>query len=104
MKRYDAIVVGGGVNGLTTAAYLGKSGRRVLLLEKNDTVGGLASTEQFTDGYKGNTVIDFVPWINDKVVSELKLESHGLRFTSSNSGVTTPAGNGKVLTLNSDFY
>ena len=104
MKRYDAIVVGGGVNGLTAAACLGKSGRRVLLLEKNDTVGGLASTEQFTDGYKSNTVIDFVPWINDQVVSELKLESHGLRFTSSNSGVTTPTGNGKVLTLNSNFH
>ena len=104
MKRYDAIVVGGGVNGLTTAACLGKSGRKVVLLEKNDTVGGLASTEQFADGYKSNTVIDSVPWINEQVVSELELENHGLRFTSSNSGVTTPAGSGKVLTLSSDSH
>ncbi|SVC43818.1 uncharacterized protein METZ01_LOCUS296672, partial [marine metagenome] len=86
--------VGGGVNGLTTAAYLGKSNRKVLLLEKNETVAGLASTEEFAPGFKCNTVTDFVPWINDQVVSELELESHGFRFTSSNSGVTTPAGNG----------
>ena len=104
MKRYDAIVVGGGVNGLTTAACLGKSGQKVLLLEKNDAVGGLASTEEFAEGYKSNTVIDSVPWINDQVVSELELEKHGLRLTSSNSGVTSPAGNGKVLTLSSDSH
>ncbi len=78
MKRYDAIVVGGGVNGLTTAACLGKSGQKVLVLEKNDAVGGLASTEEFAEGYKSNTVVDSVPWINDQVVSELELEKHGL--------------------------
>ena len=88
MKRYDAIVVGGGVNGLTTAACLGKSGRKVVLLEKNDTVGGLASTEQFADGYISNTVIDSVPWINEQVVSIfnslLSLEKMGY-FLSNNT-------------------
>jgi len=104
LKRYDAIVVGGGVNGLTTAAYLGKSNRKVLLLEKNETVAGLASTEEFVPGFKCNTVMDSVPWINDQVVFELDLENHGFRFASPNTGVITPDGNGKNLTITSDPY
>ena len=52
MGQYDVIVVGGGVNSLVTASVLGKAGKRVLLLEARDHVGGLASTSEFAPGFK----------------------------------------------------
>ena len=49
--KYDAIVVGGGHNGLVCSALLAQSGKQVLLLEANDEVGGAAVTREFADGY-----------------------------------------------------
>mgnify|MGYP001825515468 CR=1 FL=1 len=55
MKKYDAIVVGAGHNGLTNAAYLAKSGLDVLCLEKNDYIGGATvSRNLYKDGYYSN--------------------------------------------------
>ena len=51
MKRYDAIVVGAGHNGLATAAYLAKAGLQVLVLEKNDYIGGAAVTREMHAGW-----------------------------------------------------
>ena len=56
MGRYDIIVIGGGVNSLVTASVLGKSGKKVLLIESTDSVGGLASTEEFAPGFKCNLI------------------------------------------------
>ena len=56
LGRKDVIIIGGGVNGLVAAAYLAKAGRRVLLLEKKDILGGIAVTEEFP------LVINFLPW------------------------------------------
>ena len=54
-KTYDAIVIGGGHNGLVTAAYLAKAGQRVLLLERRATLGGAAATEEIFPGFKIDT-------------------------------------------------
>ena len=48
MSRYDVVVIGGGLNSLVTASILGKSGKKVLVLEARDQLGGLASTSEFT--------------------------------------------------------
>ena len=53
-KRFDAIVVGAGHNGLTTAAYLAKAGRSVLVLEKRDRVGGILDTVELAPGRPGD--------------------------------------------------
>ena len=50
-ERYDAIVIGAGHNGLVCASLLGKAGRKVLVLEANEQVGGAAVTREFADGY-----------------------------------------------------
>ena len=67
MGQYDVIVVGGGVNSLVTASVLGKAGKRVLLLEARDHVGGLAATSEFAPGFKCNLVNDTIKWIDPRV-------------------------------------
>jgi phytoene dehydrogenase-like protein len=52
MPSYDAIIIGGGHNGLTSAAYLAKAGKRTLVLERRHVVGGAAVTEEIYPGFK----------------------------------------------------
>ncbi|MBT6495528.1 MAG: FAD-dependent oxidoreductase, partial [Planctomycetaceae bacterium] len=52
---YDSIIIGGGHNGLVTAAYLARAGWKVLVLERRDLLGGCAVTEELWPGYRGST-------------------------------------------------
>ena len=83
MNRYDIIVIGGGVNSLVTASILGKSGKKVLLLESRDSVGGLASTEEFATGFKCNLINDTIKWIDPRVKKQLGLGTYGLEMVTS---------------------
>ena len=80
---YDAIIIGGGHNGLTAAAYLAKARLKVLVLERRGVLGGAAASEAIFPGYTVNTgALDsglFLP----EVVADLRLEKHGLRFLHS---------------------
>jgi phytoene dehydrogenase-like protein len=78
-RPWDAIVIGGGHNGLVCAAYLGKAGRRVLVLERRDVVGGAAVTEEFHPGFRNSVAAYTVSLLQPKVIAELALERHGLR-------------------------
>lgn len=75
--EYDAIVVGGGHNGLTAAGYLGKSGFRTIVLERRPVVGGAAVTEEIHPGYRISTVSYVVSLLQSKVIADLELEQHG---------------------------
>src|SRR5438093_13053968 len=55
MTRYDAIIIGGGHNGLVAAAYLARAGRKVLVLERREMLGGCAVTEEIWPGYRVST-------------------------------------------------
>ena len=71
--KYDAIVVGGGHNGLVCAALLGKSGKQVLVLEANDQVGGAAVTREFADGYSVSACAHLLYQLQPSVRKDLKL-------------------------------
>jgi len=71
--KYDAIVVGGGHNGLVCSALLARSGKQVLLLEANDQVGGAAVTREFTDGFAVSACAHLLYQLQPSVRKELKL-------------------------------
>ena len=79
-EKYDAIIVGGGHNGLTCGAYLAKAGKRTLILESKDIVGGAAVTEEFTPGYRASTYSFIMGHLHPKVIKELDLYKHGLEY------------------------
>lgn len=77
--RYDCIVIGGGHNGLVTAAYLARAGRQVLVLERRGLLGGCAVTEEVWPGYRVSTGAYLVSLLQERIVRELELERFGYR-------------------------
>ena len=77
---YDALIVGGGHNGLTCAAYLADAGLKVLVLERRGVVGGAAVTEEFHPGFRNSVASYTVSLLNPKVIADLELARHGLRI------------------------
>ncbi len=75
---YDAIIVGGGHNGLTSAAYLARAGKRVLVLEKRHIVGGASATEEFAPGFRNSSCSFVVGYLRPQIIEELELAKHGL--------------------------
>src|SRR3974390_1230645 len=79
MTRYDTIIIGGGHNGLVTAAYLARAGRKVLVLERRELVGGCAVTEEIWPGYRVSTGAYLSSLLQQRIVRELELERYGYR-------------------------
>ncbi len=77
MPRYDAVIIGGGHNGLVTAAYLARAGRKVLVLERRELLGGCAVTEEIWPGYRVSTGAYLTSLMQERIVRELELERHG---------------------------
>jgi phytoene dehydrogenase-like protein len=75
--KHDVIVIGAGVNGLTSAAYLARGGRTVLVLEQRATTGGICSTEEFFPGFRANTCVDDIGWMPSSVMRDLGLTGFG---------------------------
>src|SRR5690348_9584826 len=78
-RTYDAIVVGGGHNGLTTAAYLARSGMRVCVLERRPILGGACVTEEVWPGRRVSRASYVVSMLQPQIVSDLRLEDFGYR-------------------------
>ena len=77
-SAYDAIVIGGGNNGLVAAAYLGKAGKKTLLVERRSIVGGAAVTEEFHPGYRNSIASYTFGLMRGEIIRDLNLAKHGL--------------------------
>ena len=100
-QEYDAIIVGGGHNGLTCAAYLAKAGRKVLVLERRYLLGGAAVTEEKFPGFKFTVCSYVVSLLRPEVIRELELPKHGLQIVPLDSAFV-PMENGDHLMMYSD--
>ena len=80
--KYDAIVIGGGHNGLVAAARLSRSHGRVLVLEAGDRLGGAAATSEIVPDYRAPAVAHLIDGFPRRIERELKLAKHGLRYAA----------------------
>src|SRR5213082_2832815 len=97
MQNYDSIIIGGGHNGLVTAVYLAKAGRKVLVLEARELVGGCAVTEEIWPGYKVSTASYLSSLMQEKVVRDLELERFGYRVDAKDTAFFSPFPDGRHL-------
>ena len=102
MQHYDAILVGAGHNGLVTAAYLAKSGKRVLVLERRSVVGGVAATEEIFPKFKYSTGAHLAGSFSSEVTDELELTKHGLKFLPLDTLLFAPQLEGNSLLIPRD--
>jgi phytoene dehydrogenase-like protein len=99
--QYDVIVIGGGHNGLTAAAYLARAGRRVLVLERRHVLGGAAVTEEVFKGFRFSVCSYVVSLLRPEIIRELDLPRHGLEILPLD-GTFTPMPNGDYLWRTND--
>src|SRR5438477_11575450 len=96
MQKYDAIIIGGGHNGLVTAAYLARAGKKVLVLERRHVLGGAAVTEEIFPGFKFSVCSYVVSLLRPEIIRELDLPRHGLEILPLD-GTFTPMPSGDYL-------
>ena len=95
-QHYDVIVIGGGHNGLTNAAYLAKAGKKVLVLERRHVLGGAAVTEEIIPGFLFSECSYVVSLLRPEIIRELDLPRHGLEILPLD-GTFTPMPSGDYL-------
>lgn len=95
-QKYDAIIIGGGHNGLVNACYLAKAGKTVLVLERRNKVGGATVTEEIYPGYKFLIASYLVSLLRPEVIHDLELARHGLELMPLES-TFVPLPNGNYL-------
>jgi phytoene dehydrogenase-like protein len=96
---YDLIVVGGGHNGLVTAAYAARAGLKVLVLERREVLGGACVTEELWPGFKVSTAAYVNSLLRPEIIRDLDLKRHGFKMLPRNPSSFTPFPDGRSLML-----
>ncbi len=99
---YDLIVIGGGHNGLVTAAYLARKGLKVLVLERREVLGGACVTEEVWPGYKVSTAAYVNSLLRPEIIRDLELKRHGFEILPRSPSSFTPFPDGRSLLLGPD--
>jgi phytoene dehydrogenase-like protein len=102
VAKYDAIIIGAGHNGLVTAAYLAKAGKKVLVLERRPVIGGSAASEEIFPGFKYATCAHLAGSFAPAIVSELNLNKHGLEILPLDPLIFAPSLDGNALLMPRD--
>src|SRR5258705_11261055 len=97
MQTYDVVIIGGGHNGLTCAAYLGMAGLKVKVLERRSMVGGAAVTEEFCPGFRNSVAAYTVSLLNPRIIADLRLFDHGLEIVERRAQNFLPNLDGRYL-------
>src|SRR5438309_8369944 len=100
--KYDAIIIGAGHNGLVTAAYLARAGRRVLVLERREVVGGCVVTEELWPGFKVSTASYVNSLFRPEIIRDLELKRHGFVMLPRSPSSFTPLPDGRYLLMGPD--
>ncbi len=101
-RTYDAIIIGGGHNGLVAACYLARAKRRVLVLERRSVVGGACVTEETFPGFKVSTAAYVNSLFRPEIVRDLRLRDYGFELIERNPSSFTPFDDGRFLMLGAD--
>ena len=103
MTNYDIIVIGSGVNSLVAAAMMAKAGKKVLVLESREEIGGLASTNEFAPGFKCNTINDTIKWVDPRIIKELEIQSKDLELIDIDiKRIALGAGENELIIFHKD--
>jgi phytoene dehydrogenase-like protein len=98
-QAYDALIIGGGHNGLVCAFYLARAGLKVRILERRDVVGGAAVTEEFHPGFRNSVASYTVSLLNPKVIRDMRLAERGYRVVERPISNFLPQEDGGYLKL-----
>ncbi|MGE3807606.1 MAG: phytoene desaturase family protein [Gemmataceae bacterium] len=100
--RYDAIIIGGGHNGLVTACYLARAGKKVLVLERRHVLGGCCVTEEIFPGFKVSTAAYVNSLFRKEIIKELRLRDYGYEILEREPSSFSPFPDGRSLLLGYD--
>jgi len=99
---YDAVLIGGGHNGLTCAFYLARAGYKVCVLERRGIVGGAAITEEFHPGFRNSVASYSVSLLNPKIIKDMDLARHGLKVVLRHISYFVPMDDRRYLIVDRD--